>query len=298
MYSAIFTNFLVTNKSGLLFLAIVLLLSLISCNLFENKTLHSKPVARVHDSYLYFADIEHIIGDGARSEDSSKIVRQYIENWIRQQLILHKAKLNLSDKHSYALIENQLNDYRTSLIIYAYQKELIKQKLDTIILEEDIQQYYETNNANLVLKNDIIRAKYIQIPLAAPDQNKLMQWCVSDDQKDIDSLEEYCHQFSNSFLLNDKSWIIFENIKRELPKEISLDFSNIIKSNLTELTDSINRYLIIVKDFKHKDGIAPKEYEENNIKNILLFKRRRTLLDKMEDQVYQDGIKKNSFEFY
>ncbi|HIA37320.1 MAG TPA: hypothetical protein EYN89_11465 [Flavobacteriales bacterium] len=269
-----------------------------SCNLFENKTFHSKPVARVHDSYLYLADIEHIIGDGTLSEDSSKMVRQYIENWIRQQLILHKAKLNLSDKQSYASIENQLNDYRTSLIIYAYQKELIKQKLDTIILEEDIQKYYEANNANLVLENNLIRAKYIQLPLAAPDQNKVKQWCVSDDQKDIVSLEEYCHQFSNSFLLDDKSWVMFENIKSELPKEISLNFSDIVKSNFIELTDSINRYLIIVKELKHKDEIAPIEYVKINIKNILLFKRRRKLLDKMEEQVYQDGIKKNSFEFY
>ena len=297
MNSALFKIFQILKISGFLFLTLAILLSIYSCNMFENKNFHSKPVARVYDSYLYLSDIENI-RDGTLSKDSSELVRQYIENWIKQQLLLQKAKLNLSDEDSYTSIEKHLKDYRTSLIIYAYQKELVKQKMDTVILEDDIQKYYEENNANLILANDILKVKYIQIPIKSPDIHKVKKWCVSDDHEDIKSLEKYCHQFSNSFLLDDKTWVLFESIKSELPENISLDFSNVVKSILTELTDSSNKYLIVVKDFKHKDEIAPIEYERNNIKNILLFKRRRNLINNLEEQVYQDGIKNNSFELY
>ena len=211
---------------------------------------------------------------------------------------MDKAKFNLSDKQSYTSIEKQLEDYRTSLIIYAYQKELIKQKLDTSISENDIQKYYDANKANLILEHNILKVKYIQLSLNTPNYKKVKQWCLSEDKKDIDSLEKYCHQFSNSFLLDDKSWILFENLKRELPPPIKIDFQQIAKSDLIELTDSTNRYLIAVEDFKLKDGIAPIEYEKDNIKNVLLFKRKTDLIDKMEEQIYQNGIKNTYFEFY
>ena len=159
MYSKLFKNFQINSKPVLLFSIALLFVSLFACRSLEKRDFEAKAVARVFDSYLYSSDIENIVPDGTNLTDSSRMVRQYIKSWISQQLILDKAKFNLSDKQSYTSIEKQLEDYRTSLIIYAYQKELIKQKLDTVISEADIQKYYDENKANLILEDNILKAK-------------------------------------------------------------------------------------------------------------------------------------------
>ena len=70
-----------------------------------------------------------IISDATREE-----AHNYIDKWVRNQLLLEKAVLNLDqDRHE---IRKQLEEYRTFLLINKYQQELILQKLDTIITIE------------------------------------------------------------------------------------------------------------------------------------------------------------------
>lgn len=298
MYSELFKNFWVNSKYLPFFILAFLLVSVFACNSLTQEDSEDKVIARVFDSYLYSSDVTYLFPEGTNSIDSARMIEQFMESWIRKQLILDKAKFNLSNDQSYTEIENQLEDYRTSLIIYAYQKELIKQKLDTSISLNEIQNYYDENKTNFILEHDILRAKYIQLSLSAPNYQQVKQWCVSDDKEDIDSLEKYCHQFSNSFLLDDNTWILFENLKKEFPQNINISFQDLVQSDFTELNDSINRYLILVKSFKNRDEIAPLEYEISNIKNIILFKRKTDMIDKMEEQVYQNGINNNHFEIF
>ena len=122
---------------------LIALLTLISaCSLFNGKESDKEPVARVYDSYLYKSDIRIIIPQGISYQDSISLSKSYMDNWIRQHLILHKAELNLIDKSRYIGIEKQLQDYRNSLINYAYKKELIRQKLDTVVTDKEIEDYY------------------------------------------------------------------------------------------------------------------------------------------------------------
>ena len=74
------------------------------------------------------------------TEDSAFFVERYMNLWIRKQLMLHHAGINLSDDlldH-----EKQIREYRSSLLIYAYQQELINQNFDTTILSKDVDDYY------------------------------------------------------------------------------------------------------------------------------------------------------------
>ena len=57
--------------------------------------------------------------------------------------VLHKAESNLDDDQK--SVEKQLEEYRNSLITYAYETELIKQKLDTVVSEDEIAAFYKNN---------------------------------------------------------------------------------------------------------------------------------------------------------
>ena len=113
------------------------------------------------DKYLNASDIEKIVPATVKGKDSVELVKNYIDNWVRQNLVLHKAEQNLNAEALNASIEKQLEDYKTSLITFAYEKELIRQKLDTGVSEIEIEDYYNKNPQNFARfrRNDLIFLK-------------------------------------------------------------------------------------------------------------------------------------------
>ena len=69
-----------------------------------------EPLARVYDKYLYVADIQGLINDKTSPEDSARIVSEYVENWVRQNLILRVAEDNLQS--ALANINKQAEAYK------------------------------------------------------------------------------------------------------------------------------------------------------------------------------------------
>ena len=83
------------------------------------------------------------------------LLKNYIDNWIHESLIIHKAETNLNNEQKN--VEKQLQDYRNSLITFIYEKALVQEKLDTIVKNSEIEEYYTKNKANFELKDNIIK---------------------------------------------------------------------------------------------------------------------------------------------
>src|SRR5690349_11241482 len=90
----------------------------------EEKT--KDAVARVYDKYLFPENLTGIVPPNATRSDSILVIKNYIDNWIHQQVVLHKAESNLDENKKD--VEDKLEEYRNSLIRYAYEKALIEQR--------------------------------------------------------------------------------------------------------------------------------------------------------------------------
>ena len=77
------------------YFAFVILIFLISCHPSVN-TEKGNILARVHDKYLYEADLVGVVPQGTSVRDSLILVRNYINNWLKQKLMVHKAEINLT----------------------------------------------------------------------------------------------------------------------------------------------------------------------------------------------------------
>src|SRR5258706_606794 len=127
------------SKSVFVLLVIVALFS--SCKLFRKKGGNQKDaVARVYDKYLYLDDLAGIVPANASKQDSLAVTKNYINNWIHQRVVLHKAESNLDDEKKD--VDRQLQEYRNSLIRYAYESELVRQRLDTNVSDKEIETFY------------------------------------------------------------------------------------------------------------------------------------------------------------
>ncbi len=274
---------------GILFIA--------SCNYFskENeKAKNHQEVARVFDKHLYKDDLAKIVPQGTSYEDSLLIIKSYIDNWIRQNVVLHKAETNLSDEEKN--VDDRLNEYRNSLITYIYESELIRQKLDTVVKDDEIDAYYKANPRNFELKDNIIKAIYVKTKKNAPKLNKLREWYKSGNSKDILLLEEYCHQFASDFSLDDKTWVLFDDLLKKIPIK-TYDKEEYLKNNrYIEIDDSSNIYFVNIKGFMIKESLSPLSFEKENIRSLIINKRKLQLVQEMEKAAYDQALNNNDFE--
>ncbi|OFY82474.1 MAG: hypothetical protein A3F72_00155 [Bacteroidetes bacterium RIFCSPLOWO2_12_FULL_35_15] len=273
-----------------------LFLLLASCDNGPKKDKGRVIIARAGEKYFYSDEIKDIVPKGTSANDSIGLIKKYIDNWIHESLVIQKAENNLTDAQKN--VEKQLTDYRNSLITYTYEKELVKQKLDTAVTQEEIEQYYNANQADFQLKDNIIKVIYIKVDKNAPGKEKLKKWYVSENPKDREQLASYCHQFAENFYLDDNSWLLFDDLLKEIPiqtynKELFLQNNRIV-----EVSDSLNNYFLNIKGFKIRNSLSPLGFEKENIKNIILNKRKLELITKMKNDVYNDAVNDKNVEIY
>jgi hypothetical protein len=274
--------------------SIVFLLSCKNGSGPENKD--RKPIARVFDKYLYADELNGVVAAGTPPADSAKITSNYITNWAHEALILKKAESNLNEEQKN--VEKQLQAYRTSLLLYAYEKELVRQKLDTSVSSADIESYYQKNQSDFQLKDNIIKVLYVKVNKKAPELAKLRSLYRSDVPKDREALASYCHQFAENFFLDDNSWLLFDDLLKEIPiatynKELFLR-----NNRFVEVADSIHLYFVNIKGFKIKNSISPLPFEKDNIRNIIINKRKLELINSMKEDVYKNAEVQKDVEYY
>jgi len=277
-----------------LFLPIVLLAS--SCSLFSGHGSKKEAVARVNDTYLYRDDLADVVPAGTDEKDSADLVKTYINNWIRQQLLLQQAENNLSsDKSDFT---KELEQYRNSLIMYEYESELVKQKLDTVISEKEIVDYYNKNQANFQLRENIVKACYIIAPLKTREIPRMRDLLRSDKMTDHGVLENLCQEHASDFDLDSQNWMSFSDLLKKIPLSAG-DQEDFLNSNrYFEVQDSVSRYMVRIYDFKMRESVSPLSFEMENIRSVILNKRKFELLSRMEEDLFNDALKKKKFEIY
>jgi len=197
--------------------AIITVTALVQACSSQKEESTEKSVARVMDVNLYPSDLKNIVPVDMSKKDSSELIKRFIEKWIQDELVLKYAEKNLTNEQ--LNIENEVAEYRKNLIIYSYQTELIRQKLDTVVTQQEIEKYYNEHPASFVLKDNIVNVNYVKLNKKTPGIEKARKWYVSSNPKDIESLRSFCIQFAENYFLDDKTWLLFDDILKEVPIE-------------------------------------------------------------------------------
>ena len=174
-----------------------------------------KLLVSLYDKELYFSEISNSFPE---ESDSVTFVQSYVDSWIKKQLLVAQAEMNLTD--ALKNVEGRIEDYRSSLLIYAYQQELINQNFDTIVSKIEIQNYYDKNKEELKLKENIFQGRFVKTNIDAPKLDVLGNIFRSEKEEDKEDLIEYCRQFASNYHLEDSRWIYFSKFAEKLPLEI------------------------------------------------------------------------------
>ncbi|HYH55719.1 MAG TPA: hypothetical protein VD772_03855, partial [Anseongella sp.] len=271
---------------------LLVFLPAVSCSRAQKE---EQPVARVYDNYLYLSDLEGVVPEGLEGADSIQLIRSYIDNWIRQAVILNKAKQNI--KVSDMDFQRQVNDYRNSLMIYYYEQALVNERLDTAIGEEELRAYYLENRQNFLLARDVYRVAYAALAPTAPDITGIKGKMLSQSPETLDELTKYSLLHASAYSFSDTSWYSFEELSAFLPvAEIGAE--EIAPGRVFEIKNKNTVFLIAFRELRQKDSISPFGMERQNIRNLILNQRRLDLLSGMEQQVFDEALQNNEFEIY
>lgn len=282
----------------LLFLVVVSACDLIKMKgSLSDSDANRKPVARVNDAYLYQDELTGFIPPGTSAQDSTARIVAYVNSWIRKQLLIQEAtrKINIDE----AAVDRKILDYRYSIIAYEYQTFYIKENLDTVVSKEEIEAYYKANIDNFILKQNIVQATFIKVPENAPRTNRIKELIFSRQEKEEKELKSYCLSFSAAYHISDSSWTVFDELVRNSPLAEIPNKIQFLKSNpYYETSADGYLYFLKVDQYRISDNISPLEFVKEDIRNIILNKRKVELAKQLEDEVYHEAENDKEFEIY
>ncbi|MCX6281976.1 MAG: hypothetical protein NTU51_08430 [Bacteroidetes bacterium] len=271
------------------------LILLTSCSgFFKKKT--ERSLARVYDEYLFESDLKEVVPPGISAKDSIMMVKSYVDNWVRQRLILHQAEKNLQSAQ--LDFSKQLENYKNSLIIFEYENQLIHQKLDTVVTDEEISAYYNTNPNTFLVRDNIVRIQYAKLPLKSKFIPKVRVLLLSDKPDDRNRLADLCEQQSFAYFIDDQKWIYFTDLMNQVPVRPADQDDFLKKNRQVEVNDGTFTYLVRFRDYRLRDSNSPVELEKQKIHDIILNKRKMELLGRMHEYIYQNAQKQNDFEVF
>jgi hypothetical protein len=253
-------------------------------------------LAKAYGNYLYESDLADIIPDGTSTRDSLLLTKNFIDNWIKNRLLIHQAERNLTPNQ--LDFSDELEEYRNSLIIFAYESELIKQNLDTVVEFSEIEKYYLENISNFSLKHNIVRAIYVGVPYQADEVSIFRDLMENPDTLLLDSLDYYARQFAVSYQLNDETWLRFDQLLNLIPIETYNQELFLKTNSFIEIDDGPVTYLLLIRDYMVSESLSPLELVHNNIKNIILNKRKRLLISNMKNNLIEQATRDRDYEIY
>jgi hypothetical protein len=269
----------------------ILLLTLTFCGCSKTKRGTDEiPVARAYGKTLNMSDLADIVKSAGGGEDSVVKVNAYIEQWLRQQVLLHEAEQILDEEKKD--VELQLEEYRKSLLIFNYEREYVNTHLDTSVSEQEIKEFYDSHQDDFILKDNIVKVNYLILDKKSPRMEKVRNWFRADGEREQKQLHEYAMQYAiNSFFDND-AWLLFDELLKQIPIK-TYDKEEYLRNNrFIEAQDSSYIYLVNIKGFKIKDNISPLSFETENIRTMILNKRKLKLVEEMEKNIYDEALKK------
>ncbi|NLE34442.1 MAG: hypothetical protein GX622_05020 [Bacteroidales bacterium] len=255
-------------------------------------------VARAGDRVLYLDQIPSgLVSEGMSKADSTSAVQSFIRQWARKELLALRAEENLTPEYK-AEVNRQLNEMRNNLLIYQYQQQMIIQKMDTAVTDNELEDYYVSNLSTFTLTTNLIKALYIKVPASMPEIDRIRKLYRSQESADMRELEELCLQYNLRYDDYNDDWIPFNHLLLEVPLESDNQEQWLARNRAVELRDDRFSYFIAIREYRLRNSVAPFEYIQGQIRTIIINNRRKDFLQKLEDGIFNEAVSNNTLKLF
>ena len=253
-------------------------------------------VARVGDHRLMRSELAEYIPAGVSSEDSLGLAQQYIKAWAEELLFLDMAESRLSKEEQD--VSKELEEYRRTLLKYRYEERYINERLDTLISDEDVRNYYQEHTDKFLVDRPLLKTRYMVIPADSRSLKKIKELMSSDDAMDAIAADSLAFTAALRYVDSSDAWMDAIILARELGTD-EVSMMSALRNRTIELKgdDGLLRVAFVV-DMVQKGNPAPLDYCEERIKDILLSARKHELVGGLERDLLNDALAKGKFVIY
>lgn len=239
--------------------------------------------ARAGNSVLTDEEIARVIPLGLSTEDSMKMVSDYIDIWIVNELINEIAAKNI---HNLEEINRLTEEYRRNLIMEEYRRLKIEQDTSLAVTKAQIEDFYANYGKEMRLGEPMIKGIYIAISKNSPQLPGIRRWYKSTKADDIEKLEKVGLTEAVTYEYFRNNWIPVSRIANRIPGKPQPERIG----QTIEISDETNSYLLSISDYLPEGASMPLSAAEPGIRERLEAIRANEIDRLLRNRLYNTAI--------
>ncbi len=242
----------------------------------------TQSVARVGTTTLTAAQVRAHVPNGLSLDDSATAARRYVDQWVREQILVAQAEAALPPEAM--AFEDEIKAYRNALLLHAFKERYVNERMDSEVSEEEALAFYEANEASFMLTDYAVRVLFINAPETAVLDDIREPFAALDSTGMID-IERWCVENGAIYGLDGSTWWTLSAFTKEVPMNFYRTASQISSRRLVDFEAEGRHYLVRFLEHALKDDTAPFSAVRNDVTEMILHRRKQQLLLAMEEQL-------------
>lgn len=250
-------------------------------------------VARAYDNYLLLSSIEGL-KPGMHPADSINLVHNAVDHWLVEQLVYEQARMQLSPQEL-ADIDRKVSEYQKELYTFAYEREVVQQKMDTTLADSAIMAYYDRYLSEYLLQEPHLRFVYVKCD--KPGLVREVEGWMRDSV-DLYNLEDFCSEELQVCHLYPERWVSLTRFSERMG-DLDPDMAKVRSGDAyLKIKQENIHYLIRILEFKDAGQPAPVTFVRKEISSILLNRRKKEFLNAFHRELISSETVRGNVKIY
>jgi len=235
-------------------------------------------------------DITSMMADTMSKNDSINFILGMSQSWVKDQLIIQEAEDNMPDDLN---IDALVDEYRSSLLLYHYESQLVDKGLDTTVTKEQKKDHYEKNLEQYILPEAIVKYAIAKFPKTPSNNARIWNAWTENDWPEV---QRYAAGKATLIKRVDE-WRPINDLLAFLPPN-SISKSEQKKGFDSKFEKDGNYYYLKIMDYASEGSNPPFEYVEGKITKVILNNRKKILLQTKKQQLFDQNIGSRSVKIH
>ncbi len=271
------------------YILVCVVLGFVSCRGGAPASEESDFVAKVGDKTLTISQISAITPKNYHGEDSVAFVQLNVDKWVRNQVKLREAERQFAT--SQTDVEARVEEYRQSLLMKRLDEQYLSSTIDTVFTADELAQYYQTHIENFRLNSNILKGDYLRTPKSVTNGATLSKLMESDSDSKHKDLLSLCEKNNYTYVSLSEEWVDANELLDNLPLTRGAELSKVLsKRGVTHLSDENYNYYYKIVDHRAVGDVAPQEWVESTIRQILITERGQALIKERDQSLYDVAV--------
>lgn len=277
--------------------AVALALCLLTgCQAIQSFIHDDKVVARVGKHKLYESEVNAYIPSGVSIADSTNLALQYINTWATDIIFSDMAQSQLSKAERDVTAE--LEAYKRDLLRFRYEQRFIGDRLDTLVTEDQMLDFYEKHKNLFTLDRPILKVRFVDILKNMDKKDQIIRLMSSNKPKDMDEVEGLANKYAIKYFDKSYEWMDAAVLAREFGTDYGQMLAKMNQSYIRmESEDAADIKVAYVREIR-RSGVAPFDFCTDRIREYILSGRKHDLLIALEQSLLKGASDDGQFVIY